>query len=363
MQIASSIIPARTPKVILQNVKLCVSKTKAEVKATDLESVGITIEVRGVQVEEPGDILLPTGRTNNILKECQEDELRIEGDEDGITIRGGFSEFELPGENADEYPSVFGFDGEKHHSIPSRKLKELFKRTMFSAATESARYALTGVMWELHEDKVRLVATDGKRMSVVDCKGEAHNGHSTGSNTPVVPTKVMQLVDKNLADTDEPVLVRISNNDVLFKTGKAEIYGRLVEGRYPTYREVFPKKTCCKIPLMVGPLTSVVRQAAILTDDDTYGVDFTFANGNLTLNSKVAQKGRSKITMPVAYNDKARKTCFDPHLVLDFLRVLEPDTEVFVELVENNTVSLWTAPGEYSYIVVPLTRPSAGIKG
>lgn len=358
MQIASSIIPARTPKVILQNVKLSVTKTKAEVKATDLESVGITIDVRGVQVEEPGDILLPTGRTNNILKECQEDELRIEGDEDGITIRGGFSEFDLPGENAEEYPTVCSFNVDEYHSIPSRKLKEMIRRTLFSAAVESARYALTGVMWELNEDKVRLVATDGKRMSVVDCKGESSGGHSTGSNTPVVPTKVMQLVDKNLADNDDPVLVRISSNDVLFKVGKAEIYGRLVEGRYPTYREVLPKKTCCKIPLMAGPLTSVVRQAAILTDDDSCGVDFGFAKGTLTLNSKAAQKGRSKISMPIAYDDKARSTCFDPRLVLDFLKVLEPDTEVFLELVENNTVSLWTAPGEFSYIVVPLTRGS-----
>jgi DNA polymerase-3 subunit beta len=66
----------------------------------------------------------------------------------------------------------------------------MIRRTIFAAASESARYALTGVMWELNEDNVRLVATDGKRMAVVDSKGEAHNGHSTGTSTPVVPTKV-----------------------------------------------------------------------------------------------------------------------------------------------------------------------------
>ncbi len=355
-QLTSSVVPARTPKVILQNVKLTVTKKQALLKATDLESVGITMEVRGVQVEEPGDLLLPTSRVNAILRECQDQELKIEGNEDGTTIRGQFSEFDLPGEDPEQYPTVTGFEGDKYHSIPSGKLKEMIRRTMFAAAAESARYALTGVMWELNEDKVRLVATDGKRMAVVDSKGEAHNGHSTGSTTPVVPTKVMQLVDKNLTDTEDPVFVRISSNDALFKIGKAEIYGRLVEGRYPTYREVFPKKTAVKIPLMVGPLSSVVRQAAILTDEDTRGVDFSFAKGTLTLNAKVAEKGRAKIQLPVAYDAKPMTTTFDPKLVLDMLRVLEADTEISLELVENNTVALFTAPGDYSYIVVPLTR-------
>lgn len=359
VQIASSIIPARTPKVILQNVLLSVSKKQAVVKSTDLESAGITMEVRGVQIEEPGDILLPTGRANNILKECQADELKIEGNEDGTTIQAQFSEFELPGEDAEQYPTVKGFEAEKYHSIPSGKLKEMIKRTLFAAATESARYALTGVLWELNDDKVRLVATCGKRMAVIDGKGQATNGHKTGSDTHVVPTRVMQLLDKNLTDSDDPVLVCFSKNDVLFKAGNAQIYGRLVEGRYPAYREIFPKKTCCKIPLMVGPLSAVVRQAGILTDDDSYGVDFNFAKGTLTLTSRIPEKGKSKITLPIAYDSKPLSTRFAPKLVLDFLRALEPDTEVMLELVENGTVAMFTAPGDCSYIVAPLRKEVA----
>src|ERR1700710_2704046 len=92
-QLTSSVVPARTPKVILQNVKLSVTKKMAVLKATDLESVGISMEVRGVQVEEPGDLLLPTGRVNSILRECNDQELKIEGDGDGTTIRGQFREF------------------------------------------------------------------------------------------------------------------------------------------------------------------------------------------------------------------------------------------------------------------------------
>ncbi len=358
-QLTSSVVPARTPKVILQNVKLTVTKKQAVLKATDLESVGISMEVRGVQVEEPGELLLPTGRVLSILRECNDQELKIEGNEEGTTIRGQFSEFELPGEDPEQYPTVPGFEGDKYHTITSGPLKEMIHRTIFAAAAESARYALTGVMWELSEDKVRLVATDGKRMAVVDGKGEAHGGHATGNQTPVVPTKVMSLLEKNLTESDAPVMVRLTANDVVFKVGRAEIYGRLVEGRYPTYREVFPKKTTVKIPLSVGPLSSVIRQAAILTDEDTRGVDFDFAKGTLTLKARVADKGRAKIQLPVAYDGKAMETTFDPKLVLDMLRVLQPDAEITLELVENNSVALFKAEGEYSYIVVPLTRGEA----
>jgi DNA polymerase-3 subunit beta len=355
-QLTSSVVPARTPKAILQNVKLTVGKKEAVLRATDLESVGISMEVRGVQVEEPGDLLLPTGRVLAILRESNDQELKIEGSEEGTTIRGQFSEFELPGEDPEQYPSFPGFEGEKFHSLPAGQLREMIHRTLFAAAAESARYALTGVMWELQENRIRLVATDGKRMAVVDGKGQAHGGHTTGNQTPVVPTKVMGLLEKNLGEPDVQVMVRISPNDALFKVGRAEIYGRLVEGRYPTYREVFPKKTAVKIPLAVGPLASVIRQAAILTDEDTRGVDFDFGKGTLTLQARVADKGRAKIQLPVAYDGKPISTTFDPKLVLDMLRVLEPDAEITLELVENNSVALFKAPGEYSYIVVPLTR-------
>jgi DNA polymerase III subunit beta len=355
-QLTSSVVPARTPKVILQNIKLTVDKKTAILKATDLESVGISMEVRGVQVEEPGDLLLPTGRVLSILRESGDQELKIEGNAEGTTIRGQFSEFELPGEDPEQYPTFPGFEGEKYHTLTAGPLRTMIHRTLFAAAAESARYALTGVMWEMNEDKVRLVATDGKRMAVIDGKGEASGGHGTGNQTPVVPTKVMNLVEKNLNEPDAPVMVRISANDALFKVGRAEIYGRLVEGRYPSYREVFPKKTAVKIPLAVGPLSSVIRQAAILTDEDTRGVDFDFAKGTLTLQARVADKGRAKIQLPVAYDGKPISTTFDPKLVLDMLRVLEPDQEITLELVETNTVALFKADGDYSYIVVPLTR-------
>jgi len=356
VQLVSSVVPARTPKAILQNVKVTNAADKSVLTATDLDSVGVRLEVRGVQVEEPGDALLPMARLLSILRECNDQELRLETDANSSFIRGEHSEFELPGDDPVQYPDVPRFDGDDYHQIQSSVLKTLIDRTIFAAATEHARFALTGVLWEVNAQKVRLVATDGRRLAVADGIGVMHGKHDSGGQTPVVPTKVMQLLERNLLDPEEPIFASLRANEVLFKSGKAEIYGRLVEGRYPPYKDVFPKKTSFKTKLVVGPFLSAVRQAAILTDEESRGVDFSFAKGKLTLKAKVADKGRAKVEMAVDFEGKGADVTFDPKFVIDMLRVLDEDAELSLELGDATSAALFKAGDDYSYIVMPLAR-------
>jgi DNA polymerase-3 subunit beta len=357
-QLVSSVVPARSPKPILTNVKLVASKEHSILMATDLEVVGIRLEVRGVKLEEPGEALLPVAHLTSILRECTDQELRLEADPNGCVIRGQSSEFELPGEDPGQYPDVPTFDGDNYHQVAAGALREMITRTIFSAAQESARYALTGVMWELSAEKARLVATDGRRLAVADGVGIMHGKHSTEGQTPVVPTKAMTLLERNLIDPEEQVFVSIKPNEALFKTGRAVVYGRLVEGRYPPYKEVFPKKHQAKVKLAVPAFLSAVKQAAILTDQDSRGVDFSFGKGKLTLKAKVADKGRAKVEMPIDYEGKGVDITFDPRFVIDMLRVLDPETELTLDLVDGNSAALFKAGEGYSYIVMPLTRES-----
>jgi DNA polymerase-3 subunit beta len=355
-QLVSSVVPTKSPKTVLTNVKLVATPEKSVLIATDLEVVGIRYEVRGVKTEEPGEALLPTARLISILRESTDQELTLEADANASTIRGQYSEFELPGEDPAHYPDVPTFEGEKYHQIQSSILKEMISRTAFAAASESPRYALTGVLWELTAEKTRLVATDGRRLAVSDGVGIQHGKHSTEGQTPVVPTKAMHLLERNLSDPEEQVLVDIRPNDVLLQTNRAMIYGRLVEGRYPPYREVFPKKVSSKIRLPVPQFLSAVKQAAILTDEDSRGVDFSFAKGRLTLKAHVADKGRAKVEMPLEFDGKGVNITFDPRYVVDMLRVLDEDTELTLELADGSTAALFKAGDNYSYIVMPLTR-------
>ena len=112
---------------------------------------------------------------------------------------------------------------------------------------------MTGVLWELDGDQVRLVATDGRRLALAEGTATAHGGHTTKGQTPVVPTKAMGLLERNLQDDrTRRCGCACGPTRCCSAPSRAVIYSRLVEGRFPDYREVLPKKPAMKVPLTVG---------------------------------------------------------------------------------------------------------------
>lgn len=353
-QLAGSAVPSKDIKPILRNIKAVAEKDRCTLLATDLE-IGIRLEVRGVNVEQAGEAVLPAQKTLAILREATDDEVHIEADAQACFIRGEHNEYEMGGEDPAEFPDVPAFSEDKYHEIAAGPLREMIRRTIFAAAVENPRYALTGVLWELNGDKARLIATDGRRLAVADGIASAHGGHATGNGTHVVPTKAMSLLERLLHDPEEKVLVSLRPNEALFKTERAMLYSRLVEGRYPPYKEVFPKKQPVKIPLTLAAFHSAVRQAAIMTDDESKKVIFAWAKQKLTLTARGAASGRSKVEMPLEYDGKAIEINFDPKFVTDMLRILPDDAPLTVELVDGSTVGLFRSGESYSYIVMPLS--------
>jgi DNA polymerase-3 subunit beta len=250
---------------------------------------------------------------------------------------------------------VPAFADQPYHELPAGMLREMIKRTIFAAAVENPRYAVTGVLWELENSTARLVATDGRRLAVTEGTAEVHAGHGTKGQTHVVPTKAMQLLERNLQDPEEKIRVSLRPNEALFKTERAMVYSRLVEGRYPPYREVFPKKQTVKVPLTVGPFFAAVRQAAIMTDEESKKVTFTFAKKKLTLQAKGGATGRSKVEMPIEFDGKSIDISFDPKFLTEMLRVLNADDSLTLELIDSTSVGLFKCAPNYSYIVMPLS--------
>jgi DNA polymerase-3 subunit beta len=354
VQLASVAVPARDLKPILRNLKTIADADRCTLLATDLE-LGIRLEVRGIEVQEKGAALLPAGRMLAILRESADDDLAIEANEQTCLVRGQANEFEMGGEDPADFPDVPAFSGDKYHEMPAGMLREMIRRTIFAAATENPRYAVTGVLWELEGNSARLVATDGRRLAVAEGAATAHGGHDTKGHTHVVPTKAMQLLERNLQEAEEVVRISLQPNEALFKTDRAMIYSRLVEGRYPPYREVFPKKQTAKVPLVAGPFHSAVRQAAIMTDEESKKVVFGFAKKKLTLQAHGPATGRSKVELPIDYEGKAIDIAFDPKFLTEMLRVLNPDDGLTLELSDGNSVALFRCGENYSYIVMPLS--------
>jgi DNA polymerase-3 subunit beta len=353
-QLASVAVPGKDIKPVLKNIKAVADDGKCTLMATDLE-LGIRLEVRGLTVEEPGEALLPAARLLSILREAQDDELTIETDPSSCVVRGESAEWNMPGEDPVNFPDVPVFADDKYHEIIAGSLREMIRRTVFAAAEESARYSMTGVLWELEEDQVRLVATDGRRLAMTQGTGATHGGHSTKGQTPVVPSKAMGLLERNLQEDKELVKVCLRPNEALFRTERAVIYSRLVEGRYPDYKAVFPKKPTVKVPLSVGPFLAAVRQAAIMTDEESKRVVFHFAKKKLTLEAQGSTTGRSRVDLPVEFDGKNIDIAFNPGFVVDLLRVLPVDADLSLDLVDGGSPALFRSGANYSYLVMPLT--------
>lgn len=354
-QMATAVIPSRSPKPILQNVKLEVQKDSTELLATDLE-VALRCKVFGVEAAKSGTAVLPANSISSILRELTDEQVSFEADENSVVVRGERSEFKLPTAVTAEFPSVPQFEAEKFHVVPARLLREMIRRTVFATDIENTRYALGGVLVELDEKGIGLVATDGRRLALMRGEAQARDGHSTAGTTPVVPTKAMTLIERSLHGDNTEVSLAVVDNNIVVRSEGAVISSVLLEGRFPRYQDVFPKSASAKVELVAGPFLSVVRQAAIVTSDESRGVDFRFEKGQLTLQARAADVGQSQVELPLAYEGEPVEITFDPRYVVDFLRVLDPETSVTAELIDHESAAVFRTGDGYSYVVMPLTR-------
>ena len=147
----------------------------------------------------------------------------------------------------------------------------------------------------------------------------------------------------------------IRTNDVLVRTGPVTISSRLVEGRFPKYQDVIPAETPISFPLIAGAFYSAVRQAQIVTSDESRGVDFVIASGMMTLKSSVAEVGQSTVELPIAYEGEELTITFDPRYVADFLKVLDPAQTITLGLQDSESAAVFTTDDGYTYVVMPLS--------
>lgn len=355
-QTVASVAPPRSPKPILQNVKLEATPEGATLMGTDLE-VGIRIEVPGFEVEAPGSVVLPISRFGLILRESSDEKLDLENDGKRTLVRGQQSEFQLPSENPDEFPAVSAFEEEQYHELPARFFREIVRRTIFATDNESTRYALGGVLIELTPEGITAVATDGRRLAKQEGPAKSVGGHQSGDMMTIIPTRAMQLLERALADNEENIQLAARDNDVLVKSNRATIYSRLVEGRYPKWRDVFPRRQdTVKLELAVGPFHAAVRQAAIVTSEERRGVELTFNEGKVVLAGHGAEYGESHVELPIPYEGPKLLIKLDPRYLSDFLRVLEVERMFTLELRDAESAVVCTTDDGYGYVIMPLAR-------
>ncbi|HND53753.1 MAG TPA: DNA polymerase III subunit beta [Pirellulaceae bacterium] len=354
--VAASVAPQRSPKPILQNVKIEATSQGVVLTATDQE-VGVRVEVPNVEIEMPGSALLPVDRVGLILRESADTKLRFNATEKGTTVKGDRSEFKLPGGNPDEFPPLVATREERCHVVSVRLFRELVRRTMFATDTESSRYALAGVLLEFDNESITAVGTDGRRLAKMAGPATSIGDHRSGDTTTIVPTRAMQLMERAFTDVDGEVRLTTRGNDIVAQSTRVSVVARLVEGRFPRWRDVFPDRTdAVKIEFAVGPLHAAIRQAAVVASQDSRGIDFTFGDGSLVLSGSTANLGQSRVEMPIAYTGTPITITLDHRFVSDFLKVLDPERTFTLEIENGEGAALFQTDDGYGYIVMPLAR-------
>jgi DNA polymerase-3 subunit beta len=351
----AGVVPARTTKEILKNVKLQVGSGTATLLGTDSE-ISLRCVVPDVTTQSGGETLLPTNRMLSILRELTDDTVQLEITGDAVWIRGAHSEFRLSAEDPTEFPPVPQFQDDHYFVLPAGQLRQLIKRTVFATDVESTRYALGGVLMELTPERVTLAATDSRRLAVASGPCRAEGSPTPATTPPVVPSKAMSLIERVLGDGSDEVKLAIHPNDMAVQCGGVTICTQLVQGRFPDYRKVIPGSFQKTIDMVVSPFYAAIRQAQIVTSEESRGVDFTFANGTLRLSSQAADVGQSKIELPIPYDGEPLTITFDPRYIADFLKVLDPSSQVQFRLIDHESAAVLATEDHYTYVIMPLSR-------
>src|SRR5687768_4414622 len=337
LNVVGQAVQARTPKPVLQCVKLTCADDRLTLAATDME-IAVRYSDAQVQIEKEGETLLPADKLRDIVRESMDDTLSIELKGEQCVIKGADSRFTVYTQNPADFPPVPDFEGEPDFEVNGGLLKRLIGKTLFAAAREGTRYAFNGVLTSLRDSgsgsRLMMVSTDGRRLAQamgdvsVTGKRKSAKGEKEGPRA-IVPTKALQLVDKLVGDPEEMVRVQIRPNQIIFATAAATLTSNLVEGQFPPFEDVIPKDSDKKMTASCSDLSSAVRRASLLTTEESKGVRMHFTKDGLKLTSRSAEAGEAEVNFACRYEGADLEIGFNPQFLVDALKVTDADEITF----------------------------------
>src|SRR3954469_19240282 len=349
---AGNVVASRTPKPVLQCVKLTAENNTLTVAATDLE-VAIRYSDAQVQIEKEGEALVPADKLRDIVRESVDDTLSIELAGEQAVIKGQDSKFTIYTQNPREFPPVPDFEGEADFEIAGGHLKQLIGQTLFAAAKESTRYAFNGVLVVAKGKKISLISTDGRRLAQANGDISAAEKLAKDGVRAIVPAKALQLVEKLIDDPEEAVGFQMRENQVIVHTQSATLTSNLVEGQFPPYEDVIPKDADKKMIASTADFLSAIKRAALLTTEESKGVRMNFTKSGLRLTSRSPEAGEAEVNFACKFEGGDVEIGFNPNFLTEALRVVDTD-EIALELTAPNRPGLLKGGQNFLYVIMPV---------
>ncbi|MHC5111482.1 MAG: DNA polymerase III subunit beta [Planctomycetota bacterium] len=351
-----SVAATRTPKDILKCVYLDAQADVLFLAATDLE-LSLKCAVTQVEIDKQGKAVVMADILNKIVHEANDETMTLNTDATQLHVKGQGSHFKMVTHEVDEFPHVPVMDGDPTFSADTKSLLRQIEWTVQAAARETSRFAINGVLWELEGDRLTLAATDGRRLSVAPGHAEVV-AKVEDTISVIVPSKALNIFTRMAGDHDGPINVAVTDSLMIFNVGTAQLATSLVEGSFPNYRDVIPSD-CDQVAVMDKvEFHGALKQASLLTNEESKGVRLTFANGDLTISSRAPEQGEATVSIPVKYKHDALEIGFNPVFLLDVLKVVDTE-EVSLAMKDGNRPGLLRSAQDFVYVVMPVSLKSA----
>jgi DNA polymerase-3 subunit beta len=358
LNVASVVVQARTPKPVLQCVKLTAADDRLTIAATDME-VAIRYSDSQVQIEQPGETLVPADKFRDIVRECVDDTLAIEVGEEKDSVGGTFanirgqdSHFKIFTQKAAEFPPIPDFEGVADFELPGSQVKNLIGQTLCAAAREVGRYNFNGVLTVAGNKKIEMISTDGRRLAKAVGPLATEKLPKEGAKV-IIPTKALSLIEKLIDDPEEMVGFQVRENRVIFHTSNATLTTNLIEGSFPPYEDVIPKDTDKKMTAATADFLSAVRRASLLTTEESRGVKMHFSKKGLVLTSRSPEAGEATVNFACKFDGSDIEIGFNPAFLVEALKVVDND-EISLEMTAPNRPGLLRGGPNFLCVVMPV---------
>jgi DNA polymerase-3 subunit beta len=361
-----SIAGRKTTLPILSHVLMEADKDSLYLTGTDLET-GIR-EGLPASVRQEGKASVSAKKLYEIVRELPDETIHIEKKENHwITLKCGKSTFNLAGLDPDEFPSLPTYQEENFSKVPTALLMEMIEKTVFAASNEESRYHLNGIFLlqakQASKEVLRMVATDGHRLSMIHREGYRIRGIEKGI---ILPKKGVMEARKIMGDKeDEQIEIYFDGTHGFLRMGKSLMILRLIDGEFPEYEQVIPKENDKKIRMEREKIHACLRRISTMASERVEGIKIALTKNAMEATSFNQDFGDAKEEVEVAYEGPPLEVGFNARYLLEVLGVVDAN-EIWMELkdegspailrpaVSSEKISPFIGPNDQLFIIMPM---------
>ncbi|MDA1190937.1 MAG: DNA polymerase III subunit beta [Candidatus Poribacteria bacterium] len=348
MQNLQNIAATKNALPILGNVLLNASDDGIELSATDLE-VGLRLSVEGT-VEETGVLTIPARKLSELVAVLpNEDIVMATSGSNQIQIECGRTETRMFGMPANDFPKIAEL-GDTYFTMDAELLHEMIHGTKFAVSTEESRYFLNGVYFDMSPKWVRTVATDSRRLAMMNFEAE---GLVEKAHGVIIPSKAAEEVVRTFQDKGE-VKIAVQHNQIVFADDRATLTSRLMEGEYPAYSQIIPKDNPIRLTADCGAFLTAVRRVSLFSNPKTTSVRLEIKETTMTVYASSPDFGEAKEELEVDCTEPIT-IGFNAKFLTDALSAIDAES-VHIDMKEPLSAAVLRPAGndDYLCLIMPM---------